>query len=237
MGLILNIETATNVCSVALANNGILLSFRESIKDKSHSALLSVFIDEILKDNKITVSQLDAVAVSMGPGSYTGLRIGVSTAKGLCYGGNIPLISLNTLKIMAFGIINNRILNKKHLATINNTLLCPMIDARRMEVFTAIYDHLNHPVEDTQAKIITPSSFDKYLYNKKLIFFGTGANKCSGIIKNNNALFIEKFNTSARYMIRLSEEAFKKERFENVAYFEPYYLKDFIATVPKKNNP
>jgi tRNA threonylcarbamoyladenosine biosynthesis protein TsaB len=236
MGLILNIETATDVCSVALANNGSLISSKESIKDKSHSALLSVFIEEILKENKITVSQLNAVAVSKGPGSYTGLRIGVSTAKGLCYGGNIPLISLNTLKIMAFGIINSQILDKKHLATINNTLLCPMIDARRLEVYTAIYDHLNNPVEDTQAKIITSSLFEKYLKNKKLIFFGTGANKCSGIIKNKNALFIGNFNTSAGYMIRLSEEAFKKKRFENLAYFEPYYLKDFIATIPKKGN-
>ncbi len=236
MGLILNIETATNVCSVALANNGNLLSFKESLKDKSHSTLLSVFIEEILKENKISVSQLDAVAVSKGPGSYTGLRIGVSTAKGLCYGGNIPLISLNTLKIMAFGIINNRILDKMKFTSINNTLLCPMIDARRLEVFTAIYDHLNQTIEDTQARIISSSSFDKYLDNKKLIFFGTGANKCSKIIKSKNALFIEKFNTSARYMIMLSEDAYIKEKFENVAYFEPYYLKDFIATVPKKSN-
>jgi tRNA threonylcarbamoyladenosine biosynthesis protein TsaB len=236
MGLILNIETATNVCSVALANDGKILTFKESLKDKSHSTLLSVFIEEILKENKIQVSHLDAVAVSKGPGSYTGLRIGVSTAKGLCYGGNIPLISLNTLKIMAFGIINNQKLDKTKFAAKNNILLCPMIDARRLEVFTAIYDYLNHTIEDTQAKIINPSSYDKYLNNNNLIFFGTGANKCFKILKNKNALFIEDFNTSARYMIMLSEEAYKKKIFENVAYFEPYYLKDFIATVPKKSN-
>ena len=236
MGLILNIETATNVCSVALANDGKLISFKESLKDKSHSSLLSVFIEEILKENKISISHLDAVAVSKGPGSYTGLRIGVSTAKGLCYGGNIPLISLNTLNIMAFGIINNQILNKMTFTSINKTLLCPMIDARRLEVFTAIFDHLNRTIEDTRAIIINSSSYDKYLNNKKLIFFGTGANKCSKIIKSKNALFIENFNTSARYMISLSEDAYKNEKFENVAYFEPFYLKDFIATVPKKSN-
>lgn len=236
MGLILNIETATNVCSVALADNGELISFKESLKDKSHSTLLSVFIEEVLKENKISVIKLDAIAVSKGPGSYTGLRIGVSTAKGLCYGGNIPLISVNTLKVMASGIINNQILSKLNLKSKDNTLLCPMIDARRLEVFTAIYNHLNQTIEETQAKIINPSSYNKYLAKKKLIFFGTGANKCSKIIKSKNALFIENFNTSARYMIKLSEEAYKNKKFENVAYFEPYYLKDFIATVPKKDN-
>jgi tRNA threonylcarbamoyladenosine biosynthesis protein TsaB len=236
MGLILNIETATNVCSAALANDGKLITLKESLKDKSHSTLLSVFIEEILKENKISVSQLDAVAISKGPGSYTGLRIGVSTAKGLCYGANIPLISLNTLKIMAFGIINDQILDKMKFTSINNALLCPMIDARRLEVFTAIYDHLNHSIEDTQARIISSYSFDKYLENKKLVFFGTGANKCSKIIKSKNALFIENFNTSARYMITLAENAYNKEKFENLAYFEPYYLKDFIATVSKKSN-
>lgn len=236
MGLILNIETATNVCSVALADNGELISFKESLKDKSHSTLLSVFIEEVLKENKISVIKLDAIAVSKGPGSYTGLRIGVSTAKGLCYGGNIPLISVNTLKVMASGIINNQILSKLNLKSKDNTLLCPMIDARRLEVFTAIYNHLNQTIEETQAKIINPSSYNKYLAKKKLIFFGTGANKCSKIIKSKNALFIENFNTSARYMIKLSEEAYKNKKFENVAYFEPYYLKDFIATIPKKDN-
>ncbi len=235
MGLIINIETATNVCSVAIANNGELISFRESLTDKSHSALLGVFVEEILKENKIPVSQLDAIAVSKGPGSYTGLRIGVSTAKGLCYGGNIPLISLNTLKIMTFGLINNHFLNKISFTSTDNILLCPVIDARRLEVFTAIYDHLNNTIEDTNAKIIKSTSYEKYLKKKKLIFFGTGANKCSKIIENKNAIFIENFNTSARYMISLSEEAYNKKKFENVAYFEPYYLKDFIATIPKKS--
>lgn len=236
MGLILNIETATNVCSAALADNGELISIKESLKDKSHSTLLSVFIEEVLNENKISVSKLDAIAVSKGPGSYTGLRIGVSTAKGLCYGGNIPLISANTLKVMAAGIINNQILSNLNLKSKNNILLCPMIDARRLEVFTAIYNHLNQTIEETQAKIINSSSYDKYLAKKKLIFFGTGADKCATIIKSKNALFIENFNTSAQYMIKLSEEAYRIKKFENVAYFEPYYLKDFIATVPKKDN-
>ncbi|UCH15445.1 MAG: tRNA (adenosine(37)-N6)-threonylcarbamoyltransferase complex dimerization subunit type 1 TsaB, partial [Bacteroidales bacterium] len=233
MGLILNIETATNVCSVALADNGLLVSYKESLTDKSHSSLLSVFIEEILNENKLSVKKLDAVAVSKGPGSYTGLRIGVSTAKGLCYGANIPLISLNTLKVMSSGIINNQILSRLNLKTSNNILLCPMIDARRLEVFTAIFNQLNQTIEETQAKIINRSSYDKYLVKNKLIFFGTGAYKCTAIINSRNALFIENFNTSARYMTGLSEENYRNRKFENVAYFEPYYLKDFIATVPK----
>ncbi len=236
MGLILNIETATNVCSAALADDGELVSFKESLTDKSHSSLLGVFIEEILNENKISVKKLDAIAVSKGPGSYTGLRIGVSTAKGLCYGANIPLISLNTLKVMSTGIINSQILAGLNISISNDTLLCPMIDARRMEVYTAVYNHLNQTVEETQAKIISPSSYDKYLDGKKILFFGTGADKCATIIKSKNALFIENFNTSARYMIRLSEETYANRKFENVAYFEPYYLKDFIATVPKKDN-
>ena len=235
MGLILNIETATNVCSVALACDGEITYLKESFKDRSHSALLSVFIDETFRENRISVSQLDAIAVSKGPGSFTGLRIGVSTAKGLCYGGNKPLISVNTLRAMAYGMISGQKKYKNNTVPLKNTLFCPMIDARRMEVFTAVYDYLNNVIEDTQALIINSTSFKEYLAKKSLIFFGTGATKCKQIIKNKNALFIDNFNTSARYMIRLSEEAFKKEEFENVAYFEPFYLKDFIATVPKKN--
>ena len=234
MGLILNIETATNACSVALAHNGNITTLKESLEEKSHSALLSVFIEEILSINKLSVSRLDAIAISKGPGSYTGLRIGVSTAKGLCYGGNVPLISVSTLQAMASGILTHESINNMNLKSLKKTLFCPMIDARRMEVFTGIYDYSNKTIEDIQAKIIYQSSFDKYLSAKKVVLFGTGAHKCKQILKNKNLIIIDKFNTSAKYMVDLAENAYKMEIFENVAYFEPFYLKDFIATVPKR---
>jgi tRNA threonylcarbamoyladenosine biosynthesis protein TsaB len=233
MGLILNIETATNICSVALADNSKLLSLKESAEEKSHSSLLSVYIEEILDANKISVSDLDAIAVSKGPGSYTGLRIGASTAKGLCYGNNVPLISVNTLQVMASGIINSEKIHTAEPYTLKDTLFCPMIDARRMEVYTGIYDSACKIIEDTQAKIIEQSSFDKYLVDKKMFFFGTGSNKCKHLLKNINAIFIDGFSTSAKYMVRMTENLYKKGMFENTAYFEPFYLKDFITTVPK----
>ncbi len=236
MALILNIETATNVCSVALAHDGELMCLKESLKDKSHSTLLSVFINETLRENNMSAVQVDAVAVSKGPGSYTGLRIGVSVAKGICYGTNKPLISVNTLKAMANGMLSLHNQNETGQSNPENTLFCPMIDARRMEVFTAIYDYLNNVIEDTRALIVEPSSFDEYLAEKRMVFFGSGAHKIKNIIHNKNAIFIDNYDTSARNMINLSEEAFKKKEFENVAYFEPFYLKDFIATVPKKKH-
>lgn len=232
MGLILNIETATNICSVALADDGELVLLKESEEEKSHSSLLSVFIEEILNASKISVSGLDAIAVSKGPGSYTGLRIGISAAKGLCYGSNVPLISVSTLQAMASGIINSEKIQKTESGELKDVLFCPMIDARRMEVYTGIYDYACKKIEDTQAKIIEQSSFDKYLAEKKMIFFGTGSDKCKHLLKNKNAIFIDGFNTSAKYMARLAEDSYKKGRFENTAYFEPFYLKDFIATVP-----
>jgi tRNA threonylcarbamoyladenosine biosynthesis protein TsaB len=236
MALILNVETATNVCSVALAHDGELKCIRESIEDKAHSVLLSVFINEILKETNLSAVQLDAIAVSKGPGSYTGLRIGVSVAKGLCFGSNKSLISVNTLGAMAYGMINHHIQNEKNQSHFEDTLYCPMIDARRMEVYTAIFDHNNNLIEDTRALIIDSSSFKDYLAEKRLVFFGSGAQKIKNVINNKNAIFIDNYNTSARNMIKLSEEAFRKKEFENVAYFEPFYLKDFIATVPKKKH-
>ncbi len=232
MGLILNIETATKICSVALAHDGKTITLKESAEEKSHSALLGVFIEEILTVNNIPVSGLDAIAVSKGPGSYTGLRIGVSTAKGLCYGGDVPLIPVSTLQAMASGIINSEKIELE-IDSLKEILICPMIDARRMEVYTAIYDFSCKIIEHIQAKIIERTSFNNYLSKKKMIFFGTGAEKCKHLLKNKNAVFIDNFNTSARYMARLSEDAYKKGKFEKSAYFEPYYLKDFIATVPK----
>ena len=233
MGLILNIETATRVCSVALAKDGIVLDVKESTEEKSHAALLAVFIDQILKERQLTAGQLDAIAVSKGPGSYTGLRIGVSTAKGLCYGANIPLVAVTTLRVMAKGALEPDLL--KNQSKNENVILCPMIDARRMEVYTALFDtqlNMIHPIE---AKIIDKDSFHEILQNNRIVFFGSGAAKCRETIVHENAVFSDQPEPSASYMAELTEEAFREKKFEDVAYFEPFYLKDFIATVPKKN--
>ncbi len=233
MGLILNIETATRVCSVALAKDGEVIEVKESTEEKSHAALLAVFIDQLLKDRQLSADQLDAVAVSKGPGSYTGLRIGVSTAKGLCYGANIPLVAVNTLHVMAKGALELNLW--KDLSENENMILCPMIDARRMEVYTALFDtqlNLLHPIE---AKIIDTDSFHEFLQNNRIVFFGSGATKCRETIVHENAAFFDQPEPSASYMAELTEAAFREKKFEDVAYFEPYYLKDFIATVSKKN--
>ncbi|MDD5570811.1 MAG: tRNA (adenosine(37)-N6)-threonylcarbamoyltransferase complex dimerization subunit type 1 TsaB [Bacteroidales bacterium] len=226
MPLILNIETATNICSVALSEKEKIISFRETSIENSHSSLLTVFIEKIFNEAKIKLSDIDAVCVSKGPGSFTGLRIGVSTAKGLCYALEKPLLSVNTLKAITWGMIKN----KKD----KNTLYCPMLDARRMEVYTALFNSNLEEVETTNARIIDKNSFSEILSKTKIIFFGDGADKCREILKNNqNAVFIDDFNTSAKYMAELSYQKFTKKEFENVAYFEPYYLKDFFATTPK----
>ncbi|MFA6924989.1 MAG: tRNA (adenosine(37)-N6)-threonylcarbamoyltransferase complex dimerization subunit type 1 TsaB [Bacteroidales bacterium] len=226
MPLILNIETATNICSVALSEKENIISFRETSIENSHSSLLTVFIEEIFKEAKLKLSDIDAVSISKGPGSFTGLRIGVSTAKGLCYALEKPLLSVNTLKAMTFGIIKN---NKD-----KNALYCPMLDARRMEVYTALFNSNLEEVEPTNAKIIDEKSFSDILLKTKILFFGSGANKCKDFYKDTkNAVFIHDFNASAKYMAGLSYQKFLKKEFENVAYFEPYYLKDFFATTPK----
>lgn len=229
MSCILNIETATNVCSVAVSNNGSILFKKENTTGPSHAALLGVFVAEALDSVRENKLKLDAVAVSCGPGSYTGLRIGVSEAKGLCYGLGIPLIAVKSLEVMA----------KKILETSSDiddtTLLCPMIDARRMEVYAAVYDKKLNIVRDTAADIVDGNSYHEYLKDHKILFFGNGADKCKDTLLNSNAIFIEGIYPSAVFMTDLSEQAFEKGDFVDVAYFEPFYLKDFVATVPKKN--
>jgi len=230
MALILNIETATEVCSVSLAKNGKLILKKENTEGKTHASLLTVFIDNIFKETKYSVSQLDAIAISKGPGSYTGLRIGVSTAKGIAFAAEIPLISVSTLQAMAFGITKNynNTNNKK-------TLFCPMIDARRMEVYSAFYNTDNKTVKKISADIIDEKSYSDYLKKYKLVFFGNGSKKCKESITSKNAEFIDNIFCSSENMIKLSESAFNNSNFEDIAYFEPFYLKNFIATVPKKN--
>jgi len=224
MSLILNIETATAVCSVALAKDGKIISNKEQNEGYTHAENLTVFIEDVVTKSGFTFKDIDAIAVSKGPGSYTGLRIGISTAKGLCYALDKPLISVNTLLSLAKSQAASSKLQNE------DVMLCPMIDARRMEVYCAIYDSKLNCVRETAAEIINENSFSDLLKKNKLLFFGDGAAKCKHILsKNTNAVFINDIFPSAKNMITLSEAAFKKNKFENVAYFEPFYLKDFVA--------
>lgn len=232
MALILNIETSTEVCSVALAKNGGLLFEKESTEGLNHSELLTVFIEEVLQTNEVAAETIDAVAVSKGPGSYTGLRIGVSVAKGLCYALNKPLIAVSTVDAM--GKYTARNPGKYGLKlTGENILFCPMIDARRMEVYTSIYDGSGQQIEPITAKIIDETSFSSYLQQHKILFFGNGAKKCRDKLTHPNALFEGPVKASARFMLPLAQEKYNNKEFEDVAYFEPFYLKDFVATIPK----
>jgi len=231
MGRILLIETATETCSVALAVDGETAKCLELTEGYRHSEMLTVLTGRLLHDCGIEPRQLDAVCVSRGPGSYTGLRIGVSVAKGLCYSLDIPLIAVSSLDAMALHCAST-IVNKECSGT-NEILICPMLDARRMEVYTALYDHSGKRITPVSAKIITGDSFRAELENNLLFFCGNGAAKCRNTLTSLNARFQDNLKASARFMSYLAEECFKSKKFENVAYFEPYYLKDFIATVPK----
>ncbi len=229
MSLIINIESSTKVCSVALSDNGKLISLKETDdKEYTHSKFLTVFIEQIFEETGFKATDLSAVAVSKGPGSYTGLRIGVSTAKGIAYATNKPLIATDTLQAMALEM-SNKVEN-----ITENILYCPMIDARRMEVYTSFYTSENKQIVPVSADIITENSYSDLLEKNKIYFFGDGSGKCKDIIKHENAIFVDNINPSAKNMITLSLKAFKKEKFEDTAYFEPFYLKDFIATIPKK---
>ncbi|WP_316847510.1 tRNA (adenosine(37)-N6)-threonylcarbamoyltransferase complex dimerization subunit type 1 TsaB [Pedobacter psychrodurus] len=226
MAKILQIETATAVCSVALSINGETISFKEEQGQNLHAANLTLFIDEVLKTAGVSYKDLDAVAVSKGPGSYTGLRIGVSTAKGLCYALNKPIIAIETLEMMAAGFLTE---NPDYMG-----LICPMIDARRMEVYTSIFDPSLNILIPTEAKIIDETSFADFIAQQPITFLGDGAAKCAEVLSHHNARFNPSNFNSATYMSRLAAEAFDKGNFEDVAYFEPFYLKDFVVTASKK---
>jgi tRNA threonylcarbamoyladenosine biosynthesis protein TsaB len=230
MPLILCIETATTMCSVALGRDGKLLASKEMNAGYTHAENLTVFIEEVMKEANVKFADLDAVAVSKGPGSYTGLRIGVSAAKGLCYGLDKPLIAINTLRQMAA----NRKSDSRFLfagGEAKKIYLCPMIDARRMEVYTAVYDKNGSEVEPVSAKVIDENSFADLLNENKIIFFGDGASKCKEALSHySSAIFIDNIYPSAKAMLELAEEKFTKKEFEDVAYFEPFYLKDFVST-------
>ncbi|MBC7913795.1 MAG: tRNA (adenosine(37)-N6)-threonylcarbamoyltransferase complex dimerization subunit type 1 TsaB [Pyrinomonadaceae bacterium] len=225
MALILQLETSTISCSVTLALNGQTIAIKEVEERNAHASNLTLFIKDVMAEGRKEFSDLDAVAVSMGPGSYTGLRIGVSTAKGLCYALDIPLIAINTLKAMANGY--------KRLQKDSALLYSPMIDARRMEVYTALYTHELKEIAPVEAKIIEAQSFEDVLKDHRIVFFGDGAMKCVELLKHSNASFYTRFSNSAKDFSELALEKFVKKEFEDVAYFEPYYLKDFLITAPK----
>jgi tRNA threonylcarbamoyladenosine biosynthesis protein TsaB len=222
MSYILQLETATTVCSVALAKDGVIAACKQLDERNIHAEVITVFIEELIASAAIQFNDLDAIAVSCGPGSYTGLRIGISTAKGLCFGLGKPLIAIETLEAMAHGIIARDLYK--------DILLCPMIDARRMEVYTALFDTSGRRIKPTTAEIIDAGSFSETLQNNKVLFFGDGAEKCRSVLGGNpNAQFLPGFANSAIDLTQLAIRKFKNKDFEDVAYFEPYYLKDFIA--------
>lgn len=226
MACILHIETATDVCSVALSEDGAVLFAKEDFDGPQHAVTLGVFIDEVLSMADSHAKPIDAVAVSCGPGSYTGLRIGVSMAKGLCYGRDIPLIALPTLKVLCVPVLLMDELPE-------NALLCPMIDARRMEVYDVIYDRALNEVRGVNADIIDEDSYKEFLDKQPVYFFGSGAAKCKEVIKHPNARFLDAIHPLARWMFPLADKEYLNGTFQDVAYFEPFYLKEFVATVAK----
>ncbi|MGD1842821.1 MAG: tRNA (adenosine(37)-N6)-threonylcarbamoyltransferase complex dimerization subunit type 1 TsaB [Thermonemataceae bacterium] len=226
MAYILSIETATPACSVALHQNDQLLGSFSLFIDKSHASQLTLLIQHLTAHCALPIQQIDAVAVSKGPGSYTGLRIGVSTAKGLCYALDIPFISVNTLEAMALQV---------QPYNINGALLCPMLDARRMEVYCGIWDQQLQVQVATQAKVIDEEAFRETLDQHPILFFGNGAQKCKAILSHHpNAFFLEEVSPQARTIGQRAVVKYEEKQFEELAYFEPYYLKDFVGTKAKK---
>lgn len=226
--MILQIETSTNVCSVALSNEKRETIFKKAdYKGMNHATLLNQFIKEALDITKTEKKDLKAISVSSGPGSYTGLRIGVSTAKGLCYGLNLPLIAVNTLEIMTQPVI-------EQITTEDKTLFCPMIDARRMEVYAAFYKPDKQLYREIAADIIAADSYKDILSQYSVYFFGNGAEKCKSVLIDSHAFFIDNIVPLAENMTVATWEKYENKDFEDVAYFEPFYLKEFQATLPKK---
>lgn len=230
MALILGIETATSICSVALVRDGQLLAIRESEGSKEHSAALTGYIADVFTEAGLTYQQLDAVAVSMGPGSYTGLRIGVSAAKGLCYALDKPFIAIQTLKSLAWQALQQCSQQGKSL---ENSLFCPMLDARRMEVYTAMFDKNLQVVDPVNASIITTDSFHSFA-GKEIIYFGDGASKCKSTFEEKSGFtFIDNISLSSKAICMLAEPDFENGNFADLAYCEPFYLKDFIPGKPR----
>lgn len=218
---IILIETSTSLCSAALAENGTITAYRESSAPKAHASLTAVFVQEVLAERGLALSDCDAVCVSKGPGSYTGLRVGVSTAKGLCFGSGKPLVAVGTLDTLVAQADNSQF-----------KFIIPMIDARRMEVYSAVFED-SRQITETTPVIVDENSFTEYLEQGPCLFIGDGAGKCADVIRHQNAHFCQ-CNPKASAMLQPAMEALNEKRFEDVAYFEPFYLKEFVATVSKK---
>ena len=227
MSCILHIETSTNVCSVAVSEDGKVIFDKADRTGNNHAEALGSFVDEAMSFADSHAIPLDAVAVSSGPGSYTGLRIGVSMAKGVCYALNLPLLSVPTLELMCVPVL----LRNEEIE--DEALLCPMIDARRMEVYAALYDRALKPVRGIQADGVDADTYRQWLEDRPVYFFGNGAAKCMDTINHPNAHLIEGIEPVAKWMMPLAERKMLNDIHEDVAYFVPYYLKDFVAKQPK----
>ena len=228
MSCILNIETSTNVCSVAVSQDGSCIFNKEDHEGPNHAVILGVFVQEALSFIDSHAIPLDAVAVSCGPGSYTGLRIGLSMAKGICYGRDVKLIAIPTLELMCVPLLLDEKINEE------NALLCPMIDARRMEVYSQFFDRALKEVRSINADIVENNTYDDILVQQPVYFFGNGAEKCHEVLTHHNAHIIGGIVPLAKNMYPLAEKRMANEQFEDVAYFVPFYLKDFVAKEAKK---
>lgn len=228
MSCILHIETSTSVCSVAVSQDGLCVFSKEDHSGPNHAERLGTFVDEALSFVDGRPVALDAVAVSCGPGSYTGLRIGVSMAKGICYGRGLKLLAVPTLELLCVPVL------LEHDEIEDNALLCPMIDARRMEVYAGIYDRALNPVREVGADVVDASTYREYLDARPVYFFGNGAAKCMEAIAHPNARLIDGIEPLARWMFPLAEKRMANGVVEDVAYFVPFYLKDFVAKTPRK---
>ncbi len=226
MACILNIETSTDVCSVAVSQDGAVIWSEEDRSGPNHAVKLGQFVDEALSFSDNHAIPLDGVAVSCGPGSYTGLRIGVSMAKGICYGRSVPLVAVHTLPLLAVPVLLFHELEE-------DALLCPMLDARRMEVYACLYDRSLKEIRPIHADVVDHDTYLEYL-DRPVYFFGNGASKCMSMIDHPNAHLIPDIVPLARHMLPLAEKRFLNGQFEDVAYFTPFYLKDFVAKAPKK---
>ena len=231
MSLILCIETGTDICSVGLARDGELLSLRESDRGRDHAGKIGVFVDELLRENDIAPEELDAVAVGKGPGSYTGLRIGVSFAKGLCYGLGRPLLAVGSLDALTEVAREDYRAGILAIPDWERARLIPMVDARRMEVYARVFDSAGHPLSEVTAEVVGSGSFDGWRGAGPLVIFGTGAAKCADVLGDELAVEVVP---SARGLARLAQQALDEGRTEDVAYFEPFYLKDFVVTTSRK---
>ena len=231
MSLILCIETGTDICSVGIARDGELMSLQESDQGRDHAKQVAVFVDELLRETGVKPDELDAVAVGMGPGSYTGLRIGVSFAKGLCYGLNIPLLAVGSLEALTDVAIKDYEAGIIQVEGWDEALLCPMVDARRMEVYTQIFNSRCEAQSEVSAEIITEESFSQWRAKGKLVIFGNGAAKCQEMLPD--AIYID-VAPSARGLTRIAHQLFEAGKTEDIAYFEPFYLKDFVVIPSKK---